>query len=342
MHFLVVAHEAKVNHIISEILSSYQYTATSATNIAAARDALESNTFDAAIIDVPLPMKSGARIRREYGRNFVREIRRHQSHKMIPIICIAESKHCDFDFVISLMKRGRKHESYIDCVVDSLTNDRLGNAIELLMSYQDKKVATGTEPFTARKRVLTIEEESVKLCGLTVWQETISSDLKHILIALSQQNEHGYIRIPGPKLNELLNRSISNPAGPIINRFKKDCARLLNKNGFGCEPNDIIGPSQGGGYHYPKHIIVDLQCDHPLACCTTDTQTRKPRGLSELACHIFDEIKEDSTLRQSILIQRYAPIKSASSVKRALAELRDRRLIITDKKMHYTVLQQNE
>ncbi len=335
MHILVVVHEATISKLICDIVASHQHTVVVANTSEEATFYYKQEKIDAVIIDMPLPVHSDSRVRRENGRNLIRTIRSFESTKLLPIIAIAQSKVCDLDFVISIMKRGRKHEAYIDCVVDSLTNDRLDNALDTLMHYQGKAQNNEDDELTSRRRVLTIEDDAIKMCGYTVWHQTGCDDLRHVVLALSQCNEHGYVRIPGTALNEYFGRDISNSIATIINRFKRACSRILTEHGIECGVHDIIGSARNGGYHLQPHIIIDLQTDagDPII---NETPTISPvTGLSELACRLLHLIHEEPGLQQRHLIDHFRQTSSASTIKRALATLRSQGFVQTNAKHEY-------
>jgi hypothetical protein len=186
----------------------------------------------------------------------------------------------------------------------------------------------------------------VTLCGVQVWTDRAYPEMGQVLRWLAERTPHGYVRLRGTELCRRLDRDASNPLGQPVKRFRETCReKMATCLHLDCGLYDVIGPTQGGGYHLTDAIearILEAETEAAIPP-GSDPAPLLPGSqgpaLNPRQRWILDQIDLGSELRQKTLIEHFRREVNPSTVKRDLKELRDRKLILTGPNGHYTRLE---
>ena len=191
-----------------------------------------------------------------------------------------------------------------------------------------------TAAFRSQTRILTIYPDRVEVCGVKVWGETESSDLRTALLRLSCQDASGcYQGIAGKDLvpDSLASSNIT----AIIKRFRDNASEyLLADRDLECGSDDIIANERRKGYYLQKWIkVVDMTADErPDSSSTTNAPDALPETtpatVADMALTFMPTKRQLKILqmlsaggmRQKMLIDELG--SSKTTISRDMSELR--------------------
>lgn len=159
-------------------------------------------------------------------------------------------------------------------------------------------------------------------------------------VQIATKTCHGWSRVRGTRLNEVLGRETSNPISKPIQRFRDACTeRMREFKHMDCGKFDVIADAKGGGYHLAAAIIVIRPGSaglEPVGEPTTlQAQPAGEPALSPYQAWVLAQLVAGESLRQKDVVEHFArdrgdlDRRDGSSIKRYLKEMRERKLIVT-------------
>lgn len=269
---LIVDDEEPIARSMGDIVESMDHEYDLAGDVETARKKLEAGKYDLLILDMNLPMSPGRLTgRRENGRNFIEIIRGKMGLKDLPIIVVTGHDKGEADFILSVIALGGMDQTqYIQKPIDG---DKMDQAIRRALAKsapadpRPAPTAPASEkhailkPFNAATRQMRIYLDEVKLCGLTIWTDRGSADMREAILLLNEKPDGRYVRIKGPALMKKLGRDPSNPISSPLKGLCDRASQLMAEHcGLSCDRYDLI--DSRGGYHLTDWVdVVVVDCN---------------------------------------------------------------------------------
>jgi len=200
---LIVDDEVQVCTLLTEQLSELNYRCSSAASAAAARQLLEKETFDVALLDIWLPDTSGVELLKEINRQYPE------------IVCIMQTADNDLETAVESMKSGAA-----DYITKPFELERVDNAIKIALSRKAgdstctspqadpvvneiEAISLGVE---ARQEMLDIHSEKVIQQTLSIARQMGFTEDKILAwIEYHQESHHHRIRQVSDSISRLVN-----------------------------------------------------------------------------------------------------------------------------------------
>jgi len=358
---LVIDNDKMAVEELTDVLDSLQHGYDCARSHDQAWKLLKKEAYSYILLEMSTPARSGRRSRRENGLNFIGQLRRFPGREGLPVIAMVGERDYVIDLAIPALRVGAAH-----FLEKPLTGDKLDRTIlealglpltpaTLAPAARSPKLA----PFRAGRRELVIYPDHAELCGVTVWTDTGSLDMREILIRLSKRNATGYVRIKGTNFETLLGRDASNPVGRPIKDLRDRATLMMAKyRALKCGKLDVINRG-GGGYYLNEWIDARVADEEPAAHMVAEDPpkpevkakprpeprpeskpapdrkkaSRDVRPLNRRQKWIMEQLEGGLRLRFKEIL-RYMGV-NRSTVNRDLKDLRDRGLITTHAEGYY-------
>ncbi len=327
---LVVEDDERIIDSIEDALFSIGHEHDWATNQHDAQLRLKQSEYDYVLLDLQIPAKpnrGGAN--REFGCNLLRDIQRIKGRRRTPVIVMtAYSSDC-LDLSTELQANGA---SEFIAKPFSSKGRTLASVIRKVLGDQTpKRFAQFGE--TRQERVSSFERGElvffptrVELCGVKICGDEDRGSIRKILDVL-----HGGRAYSGEELAETIGSEGGAPAvaGAIRNFRQRVCRVLRAEAGVQIDPaSDLIVNDRQHGYRFSDKLTVlertgllsvDCEASDATGIATLDEPGEAPGD--SLSQWILDELGRAGRLRRSQITARTG--RSSSTLRRALAELRD-------------------
>ena len=139
---LVIDDDPEIRREITDILDEYGHEHDEAGNIKEARNKMLAGGYDYVLLDMELPMRYGGPLRREYGEDFLKELRAQYSANELPIIVVTGTVP-DSEKAASLLYDGAT--SFVSKPISS-GHPTLREAIQKFVIWRSARTAYQPEP----------------------------------------------------------------------------------------------------------------------------------------------------------------------------------------------------
>ena len=342
---LVVDDDQDILEDVQERLRGIQHICVPVACLDDARTRLEANeAFDYVLLDLEIPTRYGKPPMTQQGLNLLSFI--NQTQPALPVVVMTAHGHDSSDLPAEVMRHGRAFDYLRKPFARPGDKHRTLEAAAKA-AYEQRVLALSgpvepakpLEPFAAAPRELVIEGERITLCGVEVWCDRAQDDLRAALDLLATKTRHGWARVRGTKLNEVLGREASNPISKPIQRLRNVCTeRMRELKHLDCGKFDVIADAKGGGYHLAAAITVTRpgSAEEPAGePALPQAQPAGEPGLNPYQAWVLAQLEAGESLRQKDVVEHFArdrgnlARRDESSIKRYLKEMRDRKLIVT-------------
>ncbi len=333
-HALVVDDNQDVLDEVQDRLDSMGHTCEVAETQNDARRLLDQGRFSYGLFDLEIPLRFGSPTRIGNGKNLVREVRSTQG---FPVIVMTAHGRGDHKLAVEVMKFGandfvQKPFSESDPPLERVIDDVLRGAGRDEISAMPPSLTLGdSEPRGFAGGELTFFPTRVELCGVKICGDEDSSVTRKILDVL-----HGGRAYSGEELADIIGSEGGAPAvaGAIRNFRQRVRRTLLAEAGLEIDPaSDLIVNDRQHGYRFSDKLTVVgctglLSADRESLDASEVVVQDEPDEVpgDSLSQWILDELGRAGRLRRSQIVSRTA--RSSSTVRRALAELRDEGRIV--------------
>jgi CheY-like chemotaxis protein len=349
---LVVDDDRDILEDVQERLRAIGHGCVTAACLDEARGHLHCGLgFSYVLLDLEIPTRYGKPPMTQQGLNLLSHINHIQP--TLPVIVMTAHGHDSSDLPAEVMRHGRAFDYLRKPFARPGDKHRTLESAARAAHEQTILALAGAsgppkplEPFAVAPRDLAVEADRITLCGVEVWCDRAQGDLRSALELLAKRTRTGWPRIRGTTLNDTLGREVSNPISKPIQRFRDACTERMRQHlNLACGKFDVIADAKGGGYHLADHITIDSA--GPSGCKPADAPGEPPAppggepALNPYQTWILAQLDTGRRLRQKDVVEHFArdrdalPRRDASSIKRYLADLRDRRLIETGVDGHF-------
>lgn len=333
---LVVEDDPAIHKLLKPIFVALKHDVEFATNLQSARVRLEKQRFDYGILDLTIPAdEDGDFPDKQYGLLLIKEIREGRSKEDFPLV--AMTSYVDVGFGLSM----ELHELGVNvCVSKSV--EQMRSLVKIITDLLGKKSGTAKPaskppeliPFNAEPREMVIYNDRIEVCGICLWTETTSDDMRKLILRLNRKSAGGYEHVKGQSLMKLLGRNASNPISRPIKDFRDRAKSLLAEHRhLDCGPEDIICSTRG--YHLAAGVTVKIvDTENPKTVEPIREPENEPAvSLNERQQWIMSQLDKGVELRLPEIIRHTK--KNRSTVNRDLKELRTKGLLTTHGKGYY-------
>ena len=258
---LIVEDQPEMVESLADILAVLQHDCDSAGDMETARERLAKTAYAYLILDMAIPLRPGRFASREVGRQLLEEIRSQAKTARLPVLVVTGEDKGESDFIWGVRRVGGYEPPLIDYLQknDPAFFDILPRRIQALLSGQPgiEQPAPPQKPttaFSAQTRIVTVYLHRVDVCGVKIWDETESPDMRNTLLRLNRKDAEGrYVAIHGPELTP--ERNASNKIGKPIQNFRKSATKRLRADrDLDCGPEDIIANERRGRERKVAHF----------------------------------------------------------------------------------------
>lgn len=329
---LVVDDDDGIREAVADILGSLGHTFSEAATQEEAREYLKSGKeFAYVLLDLQIPLKRGSTARIQNGINLLCEIRSMPEMKFTPVIVMTSYGKDSPELAVQVMKCGA-----VDFVTKPFpaSGETLDKRIREALHVPEFATPTEPEmglhssekslvPFNSQKRKLVIYPSKITVCGVRLWSEKLTSDMRDALKVLSRKEDDVYIRLSGPALHKKIGRDVSNPiARPIKEFCDRGTDELAVHRGLACDRYDIIASK--GGYHFQNWIEVEIADDDDVRAANgphgSDRESREPDkkgdGPHEPQARAIDKLLADLPPDQRARLLKAHVVLTAKSLTR--------------------------
>lgn len=282
---LVVDDDDAIREVVGDILDSLGHKYDMARTQDEARALLRKGAYSYALLDLEIPVKAGGLPRIQNGINLLHEVRRAEGMATRPVLVMTGHGKNSPELAVQVMKCGAVDyvtkpfpsvgETLDKCIIDALRKadgPSKGQALPVQREGKGK-----LEPFSQARRELVINRESIELCGITVWSDRSTPDMRIIAEELACKHHGRYVRLGGKALAAKLDRDCTNPVGRTIKGFCDNAGRLMAEQcGLSCGRYDVI--SSTTGYHFTDWIDVTMVDAEGRRTSAPDDQTAGAGG----------------------------------------------------------------
>ena len=330
-HALVVDDNQDVLDEVQDRLDSMGHTCEVAETQNDARRLLDQGRFSYGLFDLEIPVRFGSLTRIGNGKNLVREVRSTQG---FPVIVMTAHGRGDHKLAVEVMKYGandfvQKPFSESDPPLERVIEEVLrGTGRDEISAIPRPQAPGDSEPRPFDGGELAFFPTRVELCGVKICGDEDTSVTRKILDVL-----HGGRAYSGEELADIIGSEGGAPAvaGSIRNFRQRVRRTLLAEAGVEIDPaSDLIVNDRQHGYRFSDKLTV-VECKGLLSedrraseVVAQDDATEMPAD--SLSQWILDELDRAERLRRSQIVSRTG--RSGSTVRRALAELRDEGRIV--------------
>lgn len=269
---LVIEDDANIAESVADTLESLGHEHVWVKSQEEARKHLGSGDdggFTYVLLDLQIPVRHGRGLPRiEYGEHLAKEIHQTPSLSGVPIIVMTAYGKEGLEIAAPLCEHG---------VVDFInkpfppTGRTLASVIQSALdrTYRKRERTTKNlkpeKPFTGGE--LTLYEDRIELCGVTVVSSRKSCQMWSILETLKQKLSDGrYKAFPG---SAVPSRGGQNSIAGSVRDFRRHASEQLGRElGLKVEKNDVIQTSKAGYRLNAKIAVKDLRIARPHPAAT--------------------------------------------------------------------------
>lgn len=337
---LIVDDDAAIRESVGDIVTSLGHEFQCAGSQNAARRLFKGGEFSYVLLDLEIPVRDdGGFARRENGENLLAEIRGRPATAEVPVIVMTAHGADGPDLGVRQMKLGATDfvnkpfdGGKLDAAIrDALANrpNPIGRSTNVLV---EPKPAGPPRPFQGG--LLTLHEQHVELCGVTILKKNGRGHAWRITEMLAEKNDAGkYRSLSGQQLGKALHRRAGqNTISQCIRALRKRIsAALLDQLNIACGDQNVI-QSGGPGYRLNPSIEVrriagpgsSADGDPAPGAGVIEDDPGDTGGVNDRQRWILDQLRAGVHLRRGDVEKQFRC--SPKTAKRDLSELRDRGL----------------
>ena len=280
---LVVEDDGEILKSVEDSLLGLGHKHDCANNLQDAKQLLEANHYDYALLDLQIPAQPNRGFAKiEHGVNLLETIQHIKGKGRLPVIIMTGYGSECLDQTVDLLAIGASQ--FISKPFPE-TGRTLARVIQDVLAEHRRKfpdaAAAVNQPLKAAPFAggpLAFYPDHIALCGETIVERTHRGHAWTVLHLLRRRNSRGnYVRLSGDALAKAVNRGLGqNAIAQCVAALRERVANTMrDRLNLVCGKHDVID-NRGGGYHLTPKIMVEVHGNGSQP--TTPVEPLPPKG----------------------------------------------------------------